>query len=286
MQRYFGGGDMDKDFPKRSIRLKNNLRIACMEVANGDQPVLWIHGMGSYRETFHPLFRHPPVPGRHVAMDLPGFGHSSHLPRRHTLEDYAESVRDVAQQLGLEKPILVGHSFGGMVVGETLVHFPDAVGGAIFVSSAGWFDPENALVPTPYFWINRIGIWITGMDYFGRRMMASLGVEPDMLTTDDRRRLRFGWRHAYEMARMGQFYASPDFSRRVQGTGVPIGVIHGDRDLLFPLGRLKAELHDETPLWVIDGAGHVPFYSRPDAFTTAFRSAFQFVAAGRSSGSR
>ena len=277
---------MDKDFPKRIITLKNDLRIACMEVASGEEPVLWIHGMGSYRETFHPLFRHPPVPGRHVAIDLPGFGHSSHLPRRHSLEDYAEAVRDAAEALGLQKPILVGHSFGGMVAGETLAQFPDAIGGAIFVSSAGWLNPENALAPTPYFWINRIGIWITGMDYFGRRMMTALGVDPDILTVDDRRRLRFGWRHAYEMARMGRFYESPDFSRRVQAAGPPIGVIHGDRDLLFPLGRVMAELNEDTPLWVIDGAGHVPFYSRPDAFARAFRSAFQFVLDGRNSGSR
>ncbi|MCY0898172.1 MAG: alpha/beta hydrolase [Firmicutes bacterium] len=265
---------MGKDFPVKRISIRDGIDLAYMEVISGDDAVVWIHGMGAYRESFHNIFEHPPVPARHLALDLPGFGHSGHWPRTHQLGDYVDAILDFLDGLKIESAVLVGHSFGGMVAGETLVRAPDRVRGALLIASAGWFSPENALQPTPFVLVNRVGIWLTGLDYFGRRMLAALGVAPDRLTVEDRRRFRWGWRHAYEMARMGRFYESPQFADRVLATGRPLAIIHGDRDLLFPLPRLQSVLQGRAPLWVIPGAGHVPFYSHPDAFRQVFQAAY------------
>jgi len=272
---------MDKDFPRKRVVLPGNLPITYIDVEHrGEIPVLWIHGMGSYREAFHALFTDPPVPGRHIAMDLPGFGNSGHLIRRHTLGDYAHAVVSFLDALELSEVVLVGHSFGGMVAGETVSRYPDRVSGVVLISSAGWFNPENALEPTRWFWLNRMGIWLTGMEYFGRRMIKALGVNPDRLFRADRRRFQWGWRHAYEMARMGTFYESPQFLPRILQAKKPITVIHGTQDLLFPWNRVRQEILHQLPFWPIGGAGHVPFYSHPDAFRAAFRSAFDEVLAG------
>ncbi|PSR22449.1 MAG: hypothetical protein C7B45_06945 [Sulfobacillus acidophilus] len=270
---------MDQNFATKTVQLKSGLRLVYVEVLTGPDAVVWIHGMGSYRETFHPVLRDPPVPARHLALDLPGFGASSHLMRRHKLEDYAQAVRDFLEATGARQAILVGHSFGGMVAGETLGHYPDSVRAVIAISSAGWIDPINALTPTAFTWVNRVGIWITGMEFFGRRMLRVLGVDPQTLTKADRRRLQQGWRQSYEMARMGRFYHSDHFADRILTAGRPIAVIHGDRDPLFPLARVKSAIDGRARLWVIAGSGHVPFYSHPEAFWQAFRAAYQHVVA-------
>lgn len=270
---------MSPDFPRQYVTLPSGMTLAYMEAGQG-APILWIHGMGAYRETFHHLFEERPVPGRYLALDLPGFGHSSHLPRRHRLADYAEATIGFLDAMALPRATLVGHSFGGMVAGETVARFPGRVAGVLFVSSAGWCAPENALSPTPYEWMNRIGIWITGMDFFGARMMKALGVNPDTLSRDDRRRFQWGWRHAYEMARMGTFYESPDFCDRVVASGRPVAAIHGSQDLLFPVDRVEAAITRRFPLKVIDGAGHVPFLSHPESFMTALRECFQHLCPG------
>ncbi len=267
---------MSSDFPCQFVTLPNGVTLAYMESGQGD-PIVWIHGMGAYRETFHHLFEEQPVPGQYLALDLPGFGHSGHLPQRHRLVDYAEAIVGFLDAVGLPRATLIGHSFGGMVAGETVARFPDRVRGVVFVSSAGWFFPENALSPTPYEWVNRIGIWITGMNFFGGQMMKALGVNPDTLSRGDRRRFQWGWRHAYEMARMGTFYDSPNFCDRVVASGRPLAAIHGSRDLLFPLARVEAAIDERFPLKVIDGAGHVPFFSHPEAFTTALRACVQHL---------
>jgi pimeloyl-ACP methyl ester carboxylesterase len=277
---------MDHDFATKTVQLKSGLKLTYVEVVTGSDVVVWIHGMGSYRETFHPVLRNPPVPGRHLALDLPGFGASSHLSRRHELSDYAKAVHDFLKATGASQATLVGHSFGGMVAGETLDRYPDCVRAVIAISSAGWIDPINALTPTAFTWINRVGIWITGMEFFGRRMLRVLGVDPQQLSAADRRRLQQGWRQSYEMARMGKFYHSDHFADRVLAADRPVAVIHGDRDPLFPLARVQTVVAGRARLWIIAGSGHVPFYSHPDAFRESFRAAYQYVLASPRSDTR
>lgn len=268
---------MDNDFAIKRVRLASGLNLAYLEVSAGERAVVWIHGMGSYREIFHRVMENPPVAAWHLALDLPGFGDSDHLPRRQHLADYAEAVQGFLAALNLSEVVLVGHSFGGMVAGETVARFPDRIAGIILVSSAGWVDPINALTPTPFLWLNRIGIWVTGLEWFGRRMLIALGVDPDTVSRADRRRLQIGWRRAYEMARMGTFYHSPAFAERVLAADVPVSVIHGDRDGLFPLSSVRTVIDGRAPLWVIEGSGHVPFLSHPQAFSRAFAEAFDQV---------
>lgn len=275
---------MDNDFPIKTVKLDNGMRIAYAEVVNGTEPIVWIHGMGSYRETFHPVLKAPPVPGRHLAIDLPGFGDSSHLRRRHELEDYAAAVDGFLGRLNISGAVLVGHSFGGMVAGETVVRFPQRVRGTILISSAGWVDPINAMTPTRFAWFNRMGIWVTGMEFFGRRMLRALGVDPDRVPRPDRRRLQHGWRRAYEMARMGVFYHSPNFADRLFAAKRPASVIHGDRDALFPLARVTEAVAGRAPIWIIEGSGHLPFYSHPPAFRSHFAAAYSHVVASPHSG--
>jgi pimeloyl-ACP methyl ester carboxylesterase len=276
---------VDRDFDKKFVILPGGLKITYVDqgLASGTA-IVWIHGMGSYRESFHPVLKDPPVSARHVALDLPGFGDSGHLGRRQTLADYAASVHDFLEVLQLDGVVLAGHSFGGMVAGETAIRHPERLLGIILISSAGWVDPINALKPTAWVWINRLGIWITGFEYFGRQMLRAIGVNPDTIGPEDRRRLQRGWRRAYEMARMGEFYRSPQFADRLFGSGVPSAVIHGSRDPLFPFDQVRTVIADRAPLWVIEESGHVPFLSHPNPFAEAFREAYAWLGAFPRSG--
>ena len=56
-----------------------------------------------------------------IAMDLPGFGKSRHLPSPAQLAGYAQSVLDCLDGLGVQRFHLLGHSMGGMIVQE-MVH--------------------------------------------------------------------------------------------------------------------------------------------------------------------
>lgn len=237
----------------QSIRLFYALR-------EGKQPPwILIHGMGSSRLAYRPMMERWPLNSAVYAMDLPGFGGSGSLKTPHQMDDYVAAVGAFIDHLHLKEPLLLGHSFGGMVAGEALGMLASRVGGAVLVSSAGFFAPQHAMSPTPYPLINRIAIWITGWQHFGLRMVHALGVDPRTLTRQDRKRLQYGWRHAIEMARMRTFYEDPQFLEKILAAKRPVALIHGDRDPLFPLPNLCQVAGDSLPLWVMPEAGHLPY---------------------------
>lgn len=75
--------------------------------------VLILHGWGANMETVEPIFRLCRQHFRTCSIDLPGFGKSSKPPENWDVYSYAELVKAFAEQVGLQCPILIGHSFGG-----------------------------------------------------------------------------------------------------------------------------------------------------------------------------
>ncbi len=66
---------------------------------------------------------------RVTVFDRPGFGHTPALAARGvTLRDQAQLLSLAARDLGIERPIIVGQSFGGAVAMAWAVHHPDHVG--------------------------------------------------------------------------------------------------------------------------------------------------------------
>ncbi len=75
-------------------------------------PVLFIHGLTFNRHTWDPVLDQLTDRFRCIAVDLPGHGGSTGLP--HTLEETGLRIHALVSDLGIERPIVVGHSLGGI----------------------------------------------------------------------------------------------------------------------------------------------------------------------------
>lgn len=233
------------------------------------RPVVLLHGMGSWRRIW-PSFEFPGY--RYLAVDLPGFGESGLPRRRQTLTDYGASVAALWSALGGgEPPLLVGHSFGAMVAVQAGTHHLTPAG-LLLVSPAGFVEPYGALTPSRFVALNRVLIWVTAMEVFGRQMAVALGLDPTTMDRAVRRDLQLGWRKAREMARMGRFYEYPAMRTELLQAGVPHRVLMGTRDPLFPESRVREYLHGLQVEWLPD-MGHVPMLQSPVSFKRAFRRA-------------
>ncbi len=71
-----------------------------------------------------------------LALDLPGRGDSSHLSPRRTAAEAAAWLMAQLEGRGLDKPVLLGHSFGGAVALEAALAAPERLGGIVLVASA------------------------------------------------------------------------------------------------------------------------------------------------------
>lgn len=136
-----GGGSADavngKYPPEGRFLTVNGNRVHYVEKGSGPALVL-IHGAsGSLRDwTFDAVDR---LSGRYrvIAFDRPGLGYTPRIDRDGaSIFQQADLFVAAARQLGADRPIVLGHSYGGAVALAWAVEHPDAVSGLVLVSAA------------------------------------------------------------------------------------------------------------------------------------------------------
>jgi 3-oxoadipate enol-lactonase len=94
-------------------------------------PVVFLHGIGGSARSFAPQIASFASAGyQPVALDLPGYGAREPVAAM-SFEALAEDVEFALSRNALEKPVLVGHSMGGMVVQTLLRRRPDDYAAAV-----------------------------------------------------------------------------------------------------------------------------------------------------------
>ncbi|MEV0280462.1 alpha/beta hydrolase [Streptomyces sp. NPDC050610] len=111
--------------------------------ASDQPPMLFVHGAGCDRSHFERQFTHF-APSHPVAsLDLRGHGESDHpdpaVPGTYEVEAFAEDVLAVSAAAGFDRPIVVGHSLGGLIA-LTCATRPDAIRAAVLVDPAPILD--------------------------------------------------------------------------------------------------------------------------------------------------
>lgn len=91
----------------------------------GERAFLLVAGLGIAATYYERLAPHLNENGPVHALDLPGFAGVPHFRGRVTIERFADAVERVIDELGLEDPVLVGHSMGTQVVTEVAARRPD-----------------------------------------------------------------------------------------------------------------------------------------------------------------
>ena len=125
------------------IRLET-LRAPKVEVqvlTGGEGPdLLFLHGAGGlvaedpFLDALAARFRvHAPL--------LPGYGDSAECHEIRTMLDFTLHTHDVMNALGLVRPVVVGHSMGGMIAAEMAAVAPNDIDRLALLCPAGlWLD--------------------------------------------------------------------------------------------------------------------------------------------------
>jgi pimeloyl-ACP methyl ester carboxylesterase len=97
--------------------------------------IVMLHGlMGQLRNFSHSLAGLLATDHRVILVDRPGWGHSQLDGARPGIVAQAGMVAALIEQLGLEKPLLVGHSMGGAVSLAVALDRPDLVRGLALIA--------------------------------------------------------------------------------------------------------------------------------------------------------
>ncbi len=120
--------------------------LSYLEAGDGPAPALLIHGNFAGKLWWSEILAEP-LPGvRLIAPDLPGFGKSyANGAFRPSIPFYARSLGDFLDELGVERALLLGHSFGGAVATELALSEPDRFPALFLLAPAphtGLYTPE------------------------------------------------------------------------------------------------------------------------------------------------
>jgi pimeloyl-ACP methyl ester carboxylesterase len=104
--------------------VRDGVKLAYEETGSGSPPVVLVHGWTCDHTYFEPQREHFRSRHRVVSVDLRGHGESDKPKQEYSIAGFADDVAWLCGELGLERPIVVGHSMGGMTALELAARHP------------------------------------------------------------------------------------------------------------------------------------------------------------------
>jgi len=128
---------------------RDNVALYVEDVAGAGRPIVLIHGWCCDHTYFAPQARHFASLGhRVVSPDLRGHGRSDKPHQPYPIGAFADDVAWLCRELKLPKPILVGHSMGGIVSFDVAARYPELPGAIVMLDAAVVLPPAaRAAIP-------------------------------------------------------------------------------------------------------------------------------------------
>lgn len=243
-------------------------------------PVVLLHGASSSLETMRrPLGNLLAKNHRVVLIDRPGVGWST----RDSTKDISPAIQarmidEALGKLGITRAIFVGHSFGGAVVSEMALAYPQRVAGLLMLSPVlypwpGGVGQFNELATIPFLG-PLLAYTITlplglPMIESGTRFVFAPKPMPDGFVDDTQTRLvvrpRVFLNNSWDLATLKAAVTkrSPDYPQ----IKIPVTIVTGDTDQI-----VSPKIHSvhfakavsQTKLIVLPDVGHMPQVAAPE----------------------
>lgn len=233
------------------------------------EPVLFLHAAGG-AGTWHPFHGLLASSGFEViAPDHPGFGKSDEFPEAEAVDDLVFHYLDVIDALGLDRPHVVGGSFGGWIAAELAVYAPHRIGSLTLLSAAGLRLPGHPA--TDLFLLPPARLPETLFHNPPPPAPAPPpGAAPDLDA------IIAAYREATSLARFSwvPFLSDPKLERRLRRITAPALVVAPSDDRVIPVEHAKryAERIAGAKYAEVPDCGHAMYFEKPEQFASAVTS--------------
>ena len=278
----------------RDVTLADGNWMHCVTCGDPEKPPLvMLHGYCGGGVVFYKLLNEL-TPNYHVYMvDLLGMGQSSRPPffadtTEETEQFFVQSLEEFRNKMGLERFILLGHSFGGYVAGCYALAFPECVTQLLFLSPVGVkqkppeFSFEKSLMAADWkfrtFWRALSYLWLKNITpssmlrrsgplsrrllrfYTRRRLLALQGEELDAMEDYLEQMCLLPGSGEYGLIYILEpgAYARKALSARLGAVTVPMAFFYGEHDWISPEGALQVSQASPAPVTIkiIPESGH------------------------------
>ena len=220
-------------------------RVSAEILPDGAPSVVLVHGVAVSSRYLVPHAEHLAPRARVYVPDLPGYGRSDRpLGREPTVPELAGALLAWMDRIGLERPHLLGNSFGCQVIADLAARHPDRVGRLVLQGPT--MDPHARSA-----WRQALR-WLAVLPF--ERYAEALVLLRDVRD--------LGPRRAVDMIRIA---LRDPIEQKLSRTVAPALVARGARDAMVPQrwADEAARLLPNGRLVVIERAAHTINYSQP-----------------------
>jgi pimeloyl-ACP methyl ester carboxylesterase len=232
----------------------------------GDQPVIFLHGgFGSSSELWTRTMA--ALPEQYTGYALNNFIRSDPPPTGYNIAAFAHRAGEFIKQLRLARPVLVGHSMGGMVCQLAALEYPGLVGGLVLVCTGASMrnhelgrrllaemktggNAEETIRSVSSHWFHRPPPPGFFDEYVARASSAS-------------------WQAIIDVQ---ESLIAADVEDRLHEIMVPTLIVYGAFDTGRTIDHAETLVHGiaGSRLAVMTDSGHSPMLETPDAFDAKF----------------
>jgi 3-oxoadipate enol-lactonase len=233
--------------------------------------LVFLHGIGGAARAWRGQLEAFSDRYRTIAWDMPGYGGSAPLPTV-SIAALADALRDFLRQVGVTKPILVGHSIGGMIVQQLLAKSPDIASAAVLAQTSPAFgkpdgDWQKSFIDARFGPLDRGETMVSLAPTLVKELV---GDSPDVSGMQIARECMAAVPQATYRATM---LALLGFDQRnaLKNIAMPTLVLSGARDNNAPapmMAKMASYIRFATYV-ELEGVGHLANLERPDAFNAA-----------------
>lgn len=248
-----------------------------VDLGEAGRPVLlYVHGlMGTWRNW---LFNLLPFTDRFrvIAVDLPGFGKSQMPAAGLTVENYADALKSLLGELGIDRVTLVGNSMGGQIGAIFAKKFPQLLDKLVLVDAAG-FTTSGPLLRrlAPFAWILELLLKLSALFpkviAYNKRLAAfftkivlwkPMQVAPELIMV-----LMDGVGKKGFVPAVRSISTTPILTFPGE-ISVDTVIIWGRHDWLIPKSDAFrfAKMIPQAELELMDDVGHIPMFEAPERF--------------------
>lgn len=271
----------------------HNLDIYVEKYGASGPEIVFIHGGPDWDHTYFLPFVLPLAETCQLYFyDLRGCGKSTRFgdSSKYQLAYNAEDLHELLRALGLNKPTLLGFSYGGGVLLEFITRYPNKAGKLILASASAYGDyqadltswneyrerytselkqeMDDMLKSTVLSWEEKTrqlaAYWMPLMFY---KEADEKQYSPKIMATDFSGEWIAAWQKGLLTDRPNSYADS------LAKSATPLLILHGEKDMIFP-ASVAHRLHKELPnshLMVIPQVGHMPHMEANNAWTQAVK---------------
>lgn len=247
----------------------NGVEIYYEDVGEGF-PVLFLHGLTFDTRMWTDQVAALSKKYRCISLDFRGHGHSATTDTEYSLEQFAEDVRGLLRELGIEQAHVAGLSMGGMVAMRLALAYPEVVRSLVLLDTSA--DPQDAERASQYETMAQI-VKEQGPEAVMQGVIP-IFFSPAFIQGQPQKLQAFKEQFR-KIDGEGNYRAVLAVTRRrdtredIKGIGVPTLVIVGEQDLATPVDEAET-IHQQiagSRLEKIAGAGHMTPLEQPEKVT-------------------